>query len=294
MTVVYTACLLIGLIAPMVLAIRVAGLMIFSAASISAIGAYTYALIVVHSLGPPYLALVIATMSAAVFGRIIGAATAHIGNEAFGVAQLCISVIVSQLLVNLDSVTRGPLGIPGIVGLGNMFGLADSLSSRTIILSIFAVVSSGFCYLVARSTWGIALRASDSDPKLLSSFGTNPKSTRISVLVATSAVLGFGGALFSASYRYIDPGSFTLSIAVAWFTMALLGVGPFWLRPTVGVAIFVSIQEGLKVIGIPDLYVGWGRQAIFGLTLCWVVILGQRDVVFRLAKRGEDNLSNCL
>lgn len=288
LTLIGTAFLFIGIVAPISINVHMSRLMLLSAASFVSVGAYTYSLLAIHGEASFVVGVIAAAIAGWLSGIIAGIFIAHLTDEIFGIATLCLQVIIWQILINWDALTRGPLGLAGIPGIVILGCDLTSPLMKALILGVYAITSVALCTIVGRSYWGYALRASASDETLLISFGTNSTVTKRNLMAFSGILFGIGGACYAAYYSYVDPGTFSLSVAVAWFSMAIIGRGPIWLKPLTGVFVYLGIEESLRWIGLPDRYIGWGRQAIFGM-LVIIAVSRWRQISQHVRKENIDS-----
>ena len=95
-------------------------------------GAYTSSLLALQYGISPWIGLIIGACVAALLGIVIGLPSIRLRGDYLALATFGFGVIVYSVAKNWVSLTRGPMGLPGIPGF-NLFGL--SLDSIFLIVS---------------------------------------------------------------------------------------------------------------------------------------------------------------
>ena len=96
------------------IALGYTGLLNFGHAAFYGIGAYTSALLAVNLHFPFFLSLTLGAVTASLFGLLLSLPTIKLRGDYLALATIGFGVIIEQILKNWKSLTRGPLGIPGI------------------------------------------------------------------------------------------------------------------------------------------------------------------------------------
>ena len=126
-----------------------------------AIGAYTTALLATNeSIQAQFPVCIAASMAlAGVFAFSIGAISLKLAADYFAIGTLAFSAVVSALLINWKSLTRGVLGIPGIPR-PEMFAIDFNENRNFLALMIVIVLAAtGILYLIFRGPYARSLRA---------------------------------------------------------------------------------------------------------------------------------------
>ena len=97
------------------------GLAALGHAAFACVGAYTSALLALHFGLSPWLGLLIGACVAAILGVVVGAPSLRLKGDYLALATFGLGVIVHSVAKNWVSVTRGPMGLPGIPGF-SIFG----------------------------------------------------------------------------------------------------------------------------------------------------------------------------
>jgi branched-chain amino acid transport system permease protein len=248
---------------------------LFNLAHISsyALGAYTATLLIMDAQWDALPAMLAAAVIAGIFALFIGAISVRLVSDYFAIGTLAFSAIVSALLINMRSVTRGVLGIPGIPR-PQFFGVAfESNEAFLLLCAIVASVLLLISYCLLQGSYGRALRAIGEFEIGAESLGFDSGGLRLWGVVFASASAGLVGALFSFYLSFIDPSSFSLTEMILVITIVVVGrPGSFWgvVASTIGL---ILVPEALRFIDIPSSVLGPARQALYaGILFAFVWI----------------------
>lgn len=205
------------------------GVLSFGQMSFMTIGAYTTALITIPLVQKQFLlpdlpswladasfsgipAALIAAGASVLFALIIVVPISRLGGLAASLAMFAVLVIVYQVAINWDAVTRGSrtmLGVP-----------ADT----TIWVALFwAMAMIVVAYLHQRSNSGLRLRASREDEFAARAAGISIARERGIAFLVSAFIIGIGGFLYAQFQGAFTPNSFYLHIT--FLTIAMLVVG---------------------------------------------------------------------
>ena len=117
------------------------GLFNLAHVAVYAIGAYTTAILSTE-LELNFWYCILASMTAgAFFSLLLGGIALKLTKDYFAIGTLAFSSVVSAVLVNFKSLTRGPLGIPGIPK-PEILGIDFYENTNfLLLLSVFVVIS---------------------------------------------------------------------------------------------------------------------------------------------------------
>lgn len=243
-----------------------------------ALGAYTTALLSVEA-GTGFFKCILASMlTSGLFAVLLGGISLRLTQDYFAIGTLAFSSVVSSLLINWKSVTRGVLGIPGIPR-PEMFGIDFYDNTNFLVLiCLVAVVVQVLCYMLHRSAFGRALRGQAEYDDALLAVGCDTGLVRNMGFLFSSATAGLAGSFFAYYLNYIDPSSFSLSEMIFVLTIVVIGKpGSLW-GVTLGTAFLVLLPEPLRFIDINSAYLGPARQLLQASILFLVVLLNRRTL----------------
>lgn len=242
------------------------------------VGAYTSALLTLAGVPFP-LAFLAAGVMAALFGLLLILATRKLKGDYLALATLGFSFVVYSVLLNWTSLTRGPLGIPGIPK-PNIFGLviADNNSYLLLVVVVAVAVVLGLWRLTS-SRYGRVLEAVRDDAVAVAVLGKNVLKLKTQSLMIAAFLAGLAGSLFAHYITYIDPSSFFLSEIILLLTIVMVG-GLASLPGSIAATILiVLIPEVLRFVALPSSIIGPARQILYALILLFVVGLKPRGLM---------------
>ncbi len=247
------------------------------------IGAYAGTLLAVSLHMPFLIEVLIAALIAAAFGAAIAYPTLNLKGDYLALATFAFAVICYSVLNNWESLTRGPLGIPGIPYV-KIFGITfKSLASYSLLVLIFVVITIWVINRVVKSSFGLVLTAIREDETATLAIGKNVAKFKIITFAIGSFFAGIAGVLLSHHLRFIDPSSFALAESFLILSMVIFGGMGTIKGGVVGAVIMVVLPELLRYLGLPNIIAGHMRQMIFGALLVIVIlrrpqgILGKRE-----------------
>jgi branched-chain amino acid transport system permease protein len=275
--------ILIGIYVPLALSLNLVvgytGLLSVTHAAFYGIGAYTTA-ILMTSFGFAFLpALLIGMVLAGLVAFLLGLILSRFKDDYYALVSFGFNIIIYSILLNWESLTRGPLGIPGIPRPA-FFGF--ELSSNLSFL-VLTVIGAGIIYLISlgitKSSFGRVLKGIREDEKALSVFGYNTQLFKLTIFVITAAMAGLAGALFATYITFIDPSTFGLNESIFIVAIIILG-GMASLRGSVlGVIFLILLPEILRFVGFPTDIAAQMRQVVYGVLLVVLMLYRPQGLV---------------
>ena len=241
------------------------------------IGAYTSALLTLR-LGVPFLpAFTAAILLAGLFGFLIGIPALRLSGHYFAIATLGFQGIVILLIISMVDITRGPMGLPGIPGLGDIhfFSWTISFKSKITYFYLSSLVAAIVIFLTSnlmRHKHGRAFMATREDPMLAASIGVSPRNFRMLAFVISTAMAGAAGSLYSHYALFISPDSFHLPESVYIATMVIIGGRSTISGPIIGAVVLTTLPELLR-------FTGSLQFVLYGLMLMIVVIFMPEGII---------------
>ena len=180
-------------------------------AGFMAVGAYTSAIITVK-LGMDFpIALIVATVSAAFLGFLIGMPTLRLNGDYLAIATLGLGEIIRIAILNIDYVG----GASGFMGL-------PRLTTFPIAFWIMVFVVY-FIKNFKNSADGRACLAIRENEIAAETMGINTTKYKVMAFTIGAGFAGTAGALFSHYYYIAHPASFTFMRSFDVLTMVVLG-----------------------------------------------------------------------
>lgn len=255
------------------------GLVSVAHAAFYGLGAYTAALLMVKLGANFFLAVLAGIAAAAVAALLIGLVLSKFRGDYYVLGSVGFAVIVHGIFLNWHSLTRGPLGIPGIPRLA----LLDFVFSSNLFFLILAVLFLILVYLaarfIARSSFGRVLKAIREDEEAIKVFGYNTLYYKLVIFVIGAGMAAVAGALFASYIRFIDPSSFVLFESIFILALIILGGLANLSGSVLGAVILVLLPEALRFIGFPSEVAGLLRQVVFGLLLVLLMIYRPQGLI---------------
>lgn len=250
------------------------GLASLGHAAFSCVGAYTSSLLVLNLGLSPWLGLSIGACVAALLGVIIGFPSLRLKGDYLALATFGLGVIIYSVTKNWVSVTRGPMGLPGIPGF-SVFGFELSeIWSYLLLVVLFVLLTFSVIRRIVNSPFGRILRGIREDEIATLAMGKDVDRHKIMVFVIGAFFAGIAGSLYAHYITFIDPSSFTVMESITILLMVVFGGMGSLLGSFVGASILVIFPEALRFLGLPSSIAAPLRQMIYGLLL--VVLMLRR------------------
>jgi branched-chain amino acid transport system permease protein len=219
----------------------------FGHAGLLAIGGYSSALLAVDLGAPSIVSIPAAGLITAALGTALVFPAFRLRGHYIAIATLAIGEIVSLVILNWESLTRGPMGITGIPPLA-FFGY-ELDSNRAIYWFCLAVVVA-LALLQTRllnSHLGRTLRAVREDDVAARSYGI--KLDRYKALAFAFGGFGAGvsGAITAHLFSYLNNQTFDSQLSLLALTMVILGGMGNVLGAIAGAIVLVGLPEVFRV-----------------------------------------------
>lgn len=248
-------------------------------AGFMAVGAYTSAIITVK-LGMDFgMALVVATVSAAILGFLVGVPTLRLNGDYLAIATLGLGEIIRITILNIDYVggAAGFMGIP-----------RETTFPIAFWIMVFVVyVIKNF----KNSAEGRACLSIRENEIAAETMGINTIRYKVLAFTIGAGFAGTAGALFSHYYYIAHPASFTFMRSFDILTMVVLGGLGSMSGAVTGAVVLTGISAALAD------YPEW-RMVIYSVVLIVLMlnrpqgIFGSNEIsmkVFQSIKRGGGN-----
>ena len=250
------------------------GLPALGHAAFSCIGAYTSSLLALNMGVSPWIGLLIGACAAALSGIVIGYPAVRLKGDYLALATFGLGVIVYSVAKNWVSLTRGPMGLPGIPGF-SIFGFQLSeIWSYLLLVLVFVAITIFVTNRIVNSPFGRILRSIREDEIASEAMGKNTTRYKLLVFVIGAFFAGIAGSLYAHYITFIDPSSFTVMESITILIMVIFGGMGSISGSIVGAVILVVFPELLRFLGMPSSIAAPMRQMIYGLLL--VVLMLKR------------------
>ncbi len=200
------------------------GLVSLGHAGFYAIGAYTTAILMLKLHMNFLPAVVIAMAVTGICGLILGLPTLQLTGTYLSIVTLGFGEIVKMLIMNMDSVTNGTLGLRNIPK-PELFGLKMTLANSGMyyLMLILLFLVTYVCIVMQKSGLGRALRAIKTDELAASIMGIKTARYKIAAFVISAVITGLAGGFYATLVSYIDHNSFSFDISILILSIVILG-----------------------------------------------------------------------
>jgi len=246
-----------------------------------AIGAYISALLALAGL-PFWFCFLLAGIGAMFFGFLLAISTNKLKGDYLALATLAFTFVIYAITLNWTSLTRGPLGLPGIPK-PSLFGFTFSDNfSFLVLVFVIALISYLIIARITKSPFGRVLEAIRDDELATRVLGKNTFKMKSYALGISAFFAGIAGSLYAYYITFIDPSSFTLSQLIPVLAIVIIG-GLASLKGTIiATIILVLLPEPLRFVGFPSSIIGPARQMIYALLLLLILIKKPRGLYGRI------------
>lgn len=257
------------------------GLINLSHVALYGIGAYASAILSLRDVPYP-VAFMSAGVITAVIGFIFICLTEKLQGDYFALATLGFSFMITALMQNWMSLTRGPLGIPGIPR--PVFGSIVLHSPAMYLGYTVIIVTLSFLFLVrlTRSRYGRLLEAVRDDAIGAAALGKNIFRIKRESMVISAFFAGIAGSLFAHYVRYIDPTVFFITQMVVLLTLVIVGGLASLKGSVVAAFLVVVLPELLRFISFPPNMIGSARQFLYAVSLLAIIRYRPRGLFGRV------------
>lgn len=254
------------------LVVGYAGLLSVTHAAFYGLGAYATGILIL-SYGWGFFASMLAGMVfAGVAAWFIAMISGKFRGDYYALVSFGFNVIVFSVLLNWQSLTRGPLGIPGIPK-PVLLGIPLTSNAQFLILSLVALVCVyAVSYGIVSSSFGRALKGIREDEEALRVFGYSVARYKRIIFVIGAMLAAIAGSLFASYISYIDPSTFTLNESIFLLSIIILGGLANLRGSVVGAVFFILLPELLRFVGFPLDIAAQMRQVAYGVMLVLLML----------------------
>jgi branched-chain amino acid transport system permease protein len=254
------------------LLIGAAGQISLGHAAFYGMGAYLSAIASTTWHWPLWLALLFALVLVALTGFLLAVPTLRLEGHYLVMATLGFNIIVNILMNQLEPLTGGPSGLPGIPGLA--LGPVVLSSDRGFYYFIWGLFLALFAFTLnlTDSRLGRALQAIHEKDLTAQALGVPSHRYKILVFVLSALYAAMAGFCYAHYVTFISPKTFDIFYSVQVVTMvAVGGMGSLW-GGLAGTALLTCLPELLQ--RLEDLHV-----LLYGLILMGVLVYCPQGLV---------------
>ncbi len=232
----------------------------FAYVAFIAIGAYTVAIITVKEGGSTLTAVLVAPVICAAIALVLARPLERLSGVYLAIVSISFVGIVQVLLINLEDLTGGALGLAGVPLIVEMWWLALA------VIVVALVVRQ-----IERSNLGRAIRMTRVDPLVAGAMGVNVRRVRLWLFVGSAALGGVAGVIRANYFGFVTPSDYGFNLVVLLLAMVIIGGVGSWVGPLIGAFIFTMLPEWLRSFG------DW-RDIVVGALLLLIIIVSREGV----------------
>ena len=254
-------------------------------AAFSLVGAYTSSLLALNFNFPPFIGMLVGGILASIVGAIVSYPAIKLEGDYLALATFGFGTIAYVVAKNWISITRGPMGLPGIPGV-SIIGLELKEVWQYLIFVLFiTILTYYFLGILVSRPFGRVLKATREDERAAQAMGKNTPLFKLKVFMCGAFFAGIAGALYAHHISFIDPSSFTVMESITILLMVIFGGMGTLKGSALGAFLLIAIPEGLRFIGLPSSIAAQLRQMIYGLILVILMIYRPQGIIGKLKWR---------
>jgi len=244
-----------------------AGMFSLCQAAFFGIGAYVSAIMAFNFGAHIFLSSVLGAFISALVGIVIAIPSLRLKGDIFFIATLALQVIVFNIFVNWESLTKGALGIFGI-SRPKVFGIHFNTNLSYLVIALIAVF---LCYYlssrVCNSSFGLTLKALREDEVATEALGKNILKFKVLIFVLSAVCASLAGSVYVYFIGAVDPFAFTVHESVFILSIAIVGGVGRLPGSVLGAFLLIIIPEILRFTALPDSIAHQARNFVYGVCL---------------------------
>lgn len=249
-----------------------AGLLSITQAAFYGIGAYVTAILLTTTGINFFVSILLGIVITGVISLLIGFVLSKFKDDYYALGSFGFNVIIYSIFLNWQSLTRGPLGIPG-VSRPEIFGFTFSNNLSFLALAVvFGLIIYGISVYITNSSFGRVLKAIREDEQAIKTFGYHTLWYKLTIFVIGAMMASVAGGLFASYITFIDPSTFTLNESIFILAIIILGGLANNKGAVLGAVILILLPEILRFVGFPTDVAAQMRQVTYGLILIFLML----------------------
>ena len=247
-------------------------------------GAYTSALLSLHTAFSPWITMFIGGGFAAFFSFVVALPTLRLRGPYVAVVTLAFMLILGQVCHNWISLTQGPMGLLGIPTLTNfkLFGKLVNFAgiSRVpyyYVIMIILIITMYVAHRIVNSRLGLHLMAIRESEEAAAATGVRITRNKIGVFMISSFFAGWVGAFYAHYILILTPDVFAFFVMASILASTLIGGWGTLFGPAIGAFILTFLIDYAKNLG--DIH-----HFLYGSFLIIAILFMPKGVIVSLQK----------
>ncbi|MFZ5806487.1 MAG: branched-chain amino acid ABC transporter permease [Verrucomicrobiota bacterium] len=248
------------------------GLLSLAHAGFYGIGAYVTAIAATRYGFDFFSSMILGAAISFFIAGFFGIVLSKFKGDMYALASLGLGMIVFSVLLNWQSFTNGPLGIPGISrpSIGN-FSFTTNAHFLLLVM-IFLAATYLLCWWLTKSHFGRVLKSIREKEEVTQLLGYKTFYYKLAAFQISAAISAVAGSLFASYLSFINPFNFHLNESI-FITVIIIVGGLASLRGSLlGAVILILVPELLRFLGMPPEIAAQVRQFLYGLALILLMI----------------------
>jgi ABC-type branched-subunit amino acid transport system ATPase component/ABC-type branched-subunit amino acid transport system permease subunit len=253
------------------------GLVSFGHVGYYAIGAYATAALTTKLGWSFWWTLPVAAAATGALGALLGLVALRVKGPYLAMVTIAFGFVVEFTAVEWESVTGGQNGLmnvphPALAGwsLGERGIAFVAIALMLLVLVLYKQL--------ARSGWGLAMRAVRDSEIAAGSMGVDPLAVRTLAFTLSAVLAGIAGSFYAATATFVTPSAFAFFQSILFVLVVVIGGAGRTHGPVIGAAIVVALPEALSDLAEY-------RVLLFGVLLLAVLRFAPSGVAGALAQR---------
>ncbi len=242
------------------------------------IGAYTSALLTTRADMPFLVGFVAAILLSGLIGFLFSLPVLKLKGHYLAMATLAFGIVVQMILLNWESLTNGPNGIPGIPFVSLFFlDLKTDTGMYYFSVVVLLLVLWGLSRLY-KTPVGRAFHLIREDEIAAATLGVHVVRYKVIAFTLSASIAGLAGSLFAHYMAYINYDTFNPLESFMILAMVVVGGMSTLFGPVLGAVLLTAIPELLR--DLADY-----RMLIYGVILVLVLMFRPQGILGKKPSR---------
>lgn len=220
------------------------------------VGAYISAVLLLNYQVPFWLCFLLAGLGTGFCGLLVSIPCLRLETDFLSLITTAFSYIFLAVSRSWMSVTRGPMGLPGIPA-PSLFGFSfNTPVSQYFLMLVMAIITYILLSNLVNSKIGRAMQACRDDEIGARSVGVKTDFYKILAFVIGTTLAGFAGSLYASYIGYISPNNFVYDQSLTIMQMCIIGGLGSMPGAIIGSVFFLVMPEIIRPLAVYRIGVG--------------------------------------